>query len=129
MERSDLGRRSVSIHGLVRSQEINDLPLTRKILKERSLDMNVVRETAGGLSDHFVVIAEIRDEGKWNSRARANMKGAKKVIKIELSRVASKNLLRKDSGRVEECGEETLDVDEDWIFFRGSYRLREMHVE
>ena len=98
-----------------------DYVLIGKMYVKRLLDVHVKRGVAGGISDHYLVRADVRVKGEWRSR-RVN--GNEKVV-IRVSELSKEEQKMAYKEKIDKCwkevkGRETRDVEEEWLCVKRS---------
>ena len=70
-------------HGVVVDRALMDFVIVSKFLRGRLLDVNVLRGSAGGMSDHYLVEGRIRVNGYFVRRERKNVREVVRVEKLD----------------------------------------------
>ena len=69
------------VSGVNGERALLDYVCVEQRIKDRLLDVNVLRGAAGGISDHFLVEARVRIKGGWNKRESRSE--VVEIIKVE----------------------------------------------
>jgi hypothetical protein len=69
------------IDGEVTERALMDyVVVSERMVGKQLLDVNVMRGVAGGISDHFLVVAKVRVAGRWVKQQREE--GERSVVKV-----------------------------------------------